>query len=263
MIQSPILIVLILFTIVIIARWWHERFQETWIMRFLPTPLLCYVPPTLLTTLGILPFKSQVYEWIAAYVLPACLILILMTTDIGGLKRIGRLAFIAITGSIVAVLISGAITFFLFRETIGQETWKAAAVLSASWIGGTANQLAVKQALGFSDQLFTPLFIADITIVYIWMTFLMIISANQKKIDQMTHADPKVIEAIALHPKADTKHAAHKLTFRALITLLLISTSVGTLAVFVGGRIPEIGMAINRSTWVIITVTTFITLFIL
>jgi len=138
MIQNPILIVLILFAVVTTARWWHERFRETWIMRFLPTPVLCYIPPTLLTTLGILPFKSQVYDWISAYVLPACLVLILMTTDIEGLKRIGRLAFTAILGSTILVLVSGTAVFFLFHQTLGQETWKAAATLSASWIGGTA-----------------------------------------------------------------------------------------------------------------------------
>ena len=257
MIQNPILIVLILFAVVTTARWWHERFRETWIMRFLPTPVLCYIPPTLLTTLGILPFKSQVYDWISAYVLPACLVLILMTTDIEGLKRIGRLAFTAILGSTILVLVSGTAVFFLFHQTLGQETWKAAATLSASWIGGTANELAVKQATGFSDQLFTPLFIADITVVYIWMTLLMILSAKQHAIDRFLRADIGQWLNLMRHDKKErVKKPKSKLTLKSILILLALGFGVGNFAGWMGNQIPEIGMAVTKTTWVIVIVTT-------
>ena len=189
MIQNPLGIGLILLVIVTSAYWWHERWKDTQVMRFLPTPILCYIPPTILTTLGILPYKSPLYEWISSYVLPACLILLLMTTDLESLKKIGRLSLTAIIGSSLAVLISGACVFFICKNLIGPESWKATATLAASWVGGTANQLAVKQAIGFSDQLFVPLFIADITVVYIWMTVLMVFSSKQKEIDRLFQAD--------------------------------------------------------------------------
>ena len=256
MVQEPLYLILILLGVVSLAQWWHKRFGHSWMMRLLPTPIFCYVPPTLLTTLGILPNQSAVYDWISQYVLPACLILILMTTDIKGLKKIGRLAFLAIAGSTVTVLAAGIATFFLFRNQIGVESWKAIATLSASWVGGTANELALKQATGLSDALFGPLFIADITIVYVWMTFLMILSGYQKKIDRLLGTDPKQMEAILGKAPKGSAVSPQKISTRSLVLLLIARFGLGSISTWIGSQIPKMGMALPQSTWIILTVTT-------
>ncbi len=259
MIQEPILITVILAAVVTSAARWHEHFKNSKVMRFLPTPVLCYIPPTILTTVGILPMQSVVYDWISRYVLPACLILLLMTTDIKGLKKMGRIALIAMLGATGTVIIGGISVFFLFRNQLGPENWKAIGTLTASWVGGTANQLAVKQATNLSDALFGPLFISDITMVYIWMTFLMILSVNQKKIDCFFQADRKQIEIITSHSSAlqnPLPTSPRKIFTRSLITCLFAGFALGGISTWMGSQIPEIGMAINRSTWIIILVTT-------
>ena len=254
-IQEPLAIATILFAVVVIANTWSTRFKHSKLMRIIPTPVWCYIPPTILTTLGILPMKSPLYDWISVYVLPACLILLLMTTNLKSLKKIGKYAAIAMFGSSCAVFIGGIAVFFLFRHLIGPESWKAIGTLMASWIGGTANQLAVKQATGLSDQLFTPLFISDITMVYIWMTLLMMLSGSQEKIDRMMNADRKQLEQI-VHEKHEEKSNPKKLTFVSLVKLLAIGFGIGLGCTWIGKQIPEIGTAINRSTWIIIMITT-------
>ena len=199
--------------------------------------------------------KSPVYDWISAYILPACLILLLMTTDLKSLRKIGKHAAVAMLGSSLAVFIGGVICFFLFKNLIGPESWKAIGTLMASWIGGTANQLAVKQATGLSDQLFTPLFISDITMVYVWMTFLMMLSGSQEKIDHLLGADHKQLDQI-LHQAHGKKSIEKKLTLTALLQLLAIGFGIGTACTWVGKQIPEIGIAINQPTWIIIVITT-------
>ena len=226
-------------------------------MRIIPTPVLCYVPPTILTTLGILPYQSVVYDWISKYALPASLILLLMTTDIKGLKQIGRTALLAITGAFATVIIGAISVFFLFRSQLGPENWKAIGTLTASWVGGTANELAVKEATGLSDALFGSLFIADITMVYVWMTFLMLISSSQKKIDRFMHADRKQLEAMNGKNKAEKSDPkVRRISMRSLVFCILAGFGMGSLAGWLGGQIPEIGIAVNRSTWIIIIVTT-------
>src|SRR3990167_896708 len=135
MAQDPLSIVLILFAVVIVADWWAHKFKNAKIMRILPTPVWCYIPPTLLTTAGILPIESPVYDWITRYILPACLILLLMTTDVEGLKRVGRTALIAMLGASATVIIGGITVFFLFQNQLGPESWKAIGTLTASWVG--------------------------------------------------------------------------------------------------------------------------------
>lgn len=254
MIQDPISIAVILLAVVVIADNWSTRFKNSKLMRIIPTPVWCYIPPTILTTLGVLPMKSPLYDWISWYVLPACIILLLMTTNIKSLEKIGKYAVIAMLGSSCAVFIGGIAVFFLFKDLIGPESANAIGTLMASWIGGTANQLAVKQATGLSDQLFTPLFISDITLVYVWMTFLMILSGSQKKIDRWMKADRKQLEDI-LHQN-QKKRAQAALTFQSLVKLLVFGFGLGLACTWASKQIPEFGTAINQSTWIIIIVTT-------
>ena len=259
MIQDPVSIAIILIAIVIIAERWHERFKNTLIMRILPTPVLCYIPPTILTTLGIFPMQSPVYDWISKYILPACLILLLMTTDLRSLKKVGRVAFLAMIGACVTVVIGGILVFFVFHNALGPESWKAIGTLTASWVGGTANELAVKEATGLSDALFGPLFISDITIVYVWINFLMILSGNQKKIDQAIGADRKQLET-TFHHKESAKSGKQttklKISFKSLVFLLVIGFGGGIVSNRIGSQIPDIGLAVNQTTWAIIVVTT-------
>lgn len=254
MIQDPISITVILLAVVIIADTWSSRFKNSILMRIIPTPVWCYIPPTILTTIGVLPMKSPLYDWISTYVLPACLILLLMTTNLKSLEKIGKHAAIAMLGSSCSVFIGGVTVFFLFKDFIGPESANAIGTLMASWIGGTANQLAVKQATGLSDQLFTPLFISDITLVYVWMTLLMILSGSQKKIDHWMKADRKQLEHI-LHQDHKKKSQA-KLTLESLVKLSLLGFGIGLACTWTSKQIPEFGTAINQSTWTIIIVTT-------
>lgn len=259
MIQEPLFIILILTMVVIGAQWWSTRFRNAQVMRYIPTPVWCYVPPTVLTTLGILPAESGVYDWISRFVLPACLILLLMTTDIKGLKKMGRFAFITILASTLSILLGAVAVFVLFRGQLGLENWKMVATLTASWVGGTANELAVKEATGLSDTLFAPLFIADITAVYIWMTLLMVLSSSQHKIDRFIHADRKQMELILYHgqkTEIDPTAPAPRISTPSLLFLLLIGFGLGIVSTWIGSQIPEIGIAVNRGTWIIITVTT-------
>ncbi len=253
-IQEPSYIAAILMAVVVVADTWANRFKHSKLMRIIPTPVWCYIPPTILTTLGILPMKSSVYDAVSTYILPACLILLLMTTDLKSLKKIGKYAAIAMLGSSCAVFIGGVIVFFLFRNLIGPESAQAIGTLMASWIGGTANQLAVKEATGLSDQLFAPLFISDITMVYVWMTLLMLLSGSQKKIDQMMNADHTQFEKILNQDEA--KKTQKKLTMVSVFKLLLIGFGVGLACTWIGRYIPKNGININEATWIIIVITT-------
>jgi uncharacterized membrane protein len=260
MIHEPFFIVLILFVIVIIATQWSHRFQHSRLMRIFPTPLWCYIPPTVLTTCGILPSESAAYEWMIKIVLPPCLILLLMTTQLKGLRKIGRAALVAMGSGTLTVIIGAVMTFLLFRAKIGPDSWKAVGTLIASWIGGTANMIAVKQAVGLPETIFPPLFISDVTTVYLWMTLLMLLSGYQEKIDGFLHADRKSLEEFLTvdetQENAKEIHDTKRIIF-SFVKLFCVGAIAAGLATWLGKQMPEIGIAINRSTWIIILITTF------
>ncbi len=261
MIARSIFTFLVLISIVSFAYYWSVRHQNSKLIRILPTPLWCYIPPTILATLGILPSESVVYDLVSAYVLPACLIFLLMTTDLKSFKRIGRLALVAMLIGSGTIIIGGTCAFALFRTPIGPESWKAIGTLTASWIGGTANMIAVKQALGLSDNIFGALFISDITTVYLWMTLLMLLSGHQERIDRFLRADHSHLNQYFAEEPSEPQTRQPKTSllprFGSSFFLLVVGFCVGGIAYFLGQRMPEIRMTVSHSTWTIILVTTF------
>ena len=253
--QDPLFVAFILLAVVVGAQKWSVEFQNARIMRYLPTPVWCYIPPTLLTTLGILPSKSVVYDGITNFVLPACLILLLMTTDVEGLKKVSRPALTAMACATSSVLIGAIGVFLLFRSSLGTEGWKVISTLTASWIGGTVNMLAVKQATELSDQTFTPLFLSDITVVYTWMTFLMVISSNQNKIDRWMNVTRRHMDQALVHA-GPAKSTRKKMESQSLLALLAIGFGLGAACIWLGNRLPILGAGMNTFTWIIILVTT-------
>lgn len=264
MIQNPLVVFVILLVIVTFAAEWSKRHQHAKIMRILPTPLWCYVPPMVLTTLGILPPDSKVYEWVTYFALPGCLILLLSATDIKNIQKVGRIALIAMVFGILTMLIGAASAFFIFHKWIGPDSWKAIGILTASWIGGTANMIAVKQAIALPEAIFAPLFLSDITTVYLWMTFLMMLSSHQEKIDALLSADKTELYRFLASNSEKFQTNANKNKSSAFIKsglLILIALVTGFLANWLSVWMPEISAALTKSTWAVVFVTTLGLLF--
>jgi uncharacterized membrane protein len=254
MIEEPLFVLLILVVVVVTAQKVSKKYHNAKWLKFIPTPVWCYIPPTILTTLGILPPTSNVYTWIMTYVLPACLILLLMTTDLKSLQKVGETAILAMSLATLSVVAAGIISFFVYRNELGTEAASAIGTMTGSLIGGTVNMVAVKQATGLSDLLFTPLFISDITVVYLWMTFLMILSTKQKKIDKFLKVKQKKIDQLLEHT-TPLKENKKSLSTQSLFTLLMIGFG---LSIFILWVVKEFltGVSLSEATWVIVLVTT-------
>ncbi len=70
------------------------------------------------------------------------------------------------------------------------------ATLAGSWIGGGANQAAMKEMFNVGGDIFSAMVTVDILVANIWVAALLILAANHKKIDAKTGADVSAIEAL-------------------------------------------------------------------
>lgn len=64
------------------------------VFSVIPSLVFCYFVRTTLTTLGILPAESVLYDWIKLYLLPASLMLLILALDVPGIIRLGPKALI-------------------------------------------------------------------------------------------------------------------------------------------------------------------------
>ena len=173
---------------------------------YVPPLLLCYFIPGFLNwPLGIVsPEESQLYFVASRYLLPASLVLFCLSIDLKGVVNLGPKALIMFFTATVGIVIGGPIALWisgmLFPElkdaVSGEEIWRGLSTIAGSWIGGGANQTAMKEIYECSDNLFSSMIIVDVLVANIWMGFLLFGAGRYHQIDKKLKADNSSIESL-------------------------------------------------------------------
>jgi len=251
MIKNPYAVIAALILIELCVLYFSSRQNFKKYFHFIPPVFWIYAIPMLFSSLGVIPAANPFYNLIAANFLPASLILLLLSTDLKAILGLGRKAlFMMIIGSI-SIMVSIPLVFYFFKGIVGEKMWSGFGALSASWVGGSANMVAVKEALGTPDNVFAPMLVVDTIVPYVWMAFLIAAVGMQKVFDQKVKADGKVMEELKRHLK---KEEAIKKSFSLKGAGLIILTAVvGVIISRVAANyLPAVKNAISAYTWTII-----------
>lgn len=188
---------------------------------YVPALLLCYFLPSMLTAipsgmnklLEAMGSDYEAYRWIDAdesslyfvasrFLLPTSLVLLTLSIDLKGIIRLGPKAGIMFITGTLGIMIGGPIAVLIMAaispETVGGEgveaVWRGLATVAGSWIGGGANQTAMKEVFTVGDNVFSAMIAVDVIIANIWMAVLLLGAGRASKIDARTGADASAIE---------------------------------------------------------------------
>lgn len=166
--------------------------------KYVPMLLMCYFLPSLLTLFHLVdPEESKLYFVASRYFLPASLILLTLSIDLQGILRLGPKAVVMFFTGTIGVVLGGPIAVFIVAmfnpDLVGGETWKGLSTVAGSWIGGGANQAAMKSIFGPTDSLFSAMVAVDVLVAEFWMIFLLIGVGKAKSIDRFFKADSSSI----------------------------------------------------------------------
>jgi uncharacterized membrane protein len=222
-----------------------------------PTIVHCYFLPTLSSAFGITPLASPAYEWASRFLLPISLFLLMVTVDLGAIAKVGRTAIIMLLTGTVGIIIGGPIAFLAFRQWLPPDAWMGLAALSGSWIGGSANFVAVAESIEAPDSILAPAIVVDTVVGYGWMAILLAMSAYQSRWDNAIGARRDAFEEASRHLSELQAHA-HPATIRDLLILLGLGIGGAAAAVAIGDRLPALGdpTIISRSTWAVLVAVT-------
>jgi uncharacterized membrane protein len=149
------------------AGFWLER-RFPWAEK-LGASLLVIALGALLSNLGLVPARSEVYDAVFGPVTSLAIVWLLLAVDLRDLRAAGpRMlgAFgLAVAGTVAGV--AGAV--LLFGAVVGEETWKLAGTLVGTYTGGSLNFAAVGRALGLPESLFAAAAAADNVVTALWM----------------------------------------------------------------------------------------------
>jgi uncharacterized membrane protein len=164
---------------------------------------------------------------------------------LAGLSRPALLMMAAGCGGIMAGTVTAA---FLLKSHLPPEAWKSLGALAASWTGGSANMLAVKEALSAPEDVFAPVVVTDSLFAYLWMALLVTAAGHQARFDRWTGA-PASVEA------AVSGAGTGRPPLRAAPAFAL-AAALAVLSVLAAPHLPVVGSVLTRGAWTVLLVTT-------
>ena len=193
LVEHPAGLLAVLLAVLALIFWLAERPVIGRLFKVVPALVFCYFVPTTLTTIGVIPAESALYSWIKDFVLPAALLLLILSLDLGGIIRLGPKAVIMLLAGTAGVVIGGPVSLLICQRWLPEDVWRGMAALAGSWIGGGANFVAIGQAAEVSDAMLATMVIPDVLVASIWMGTLLYLSGHQQAIDRWTGANTEAI----------------------------------------------------------------------
>tara|TARA_B100000900_G_scaffold200689_1_gene170163 strand:- start:115 stop:1359 length:1245 start_codon:yes stop_codon:yes gene_type:complete len=175
--------------------------------KYFPALLLCYFIPSVFNSLGIISGKdSNLYFVASRYLLPASLVLLTISVDLPAIKRLGSKAVIMFFTGTVGIVLGGPLSILLASmiapDLVGgqgpEAVWRGFATVAGSWIGGGANQAAMKEIFDVGDSLFSAMIAIDVIVANIWMAILLYGTGMDEKINRWFDADVSSIDDLKL-----------------------------------------------------------------
>ncbi len=194
-----VVLMIIFYTSSIQTRFW-KRFYT-----FVPAVLMCYFIPSVLNSTGVISGEhSSLYFVASRYLLPACLVLLTLSVDLGEIKKLGKKALIMFFAGTTGVILGGPIailiTSIVAPDVVGgagpEAVWRGMTTVAGSWIGGSANQVAMYEVFGPSSELFSSMIAVDVIVANVWMAFLLYGASRSKRIDAFFNADSSSIDEV-------------------------------------------------------------------
>ncbi|MHC5100972.1 MAG: DUF819 family protein [Planctomycetota bacterium] len=225
------------------------------LFRFLPSMFWIYFVPMLANTVGLLPAESSIYGTLTRWVLPGALVVLLLSADIRGILKLGPTALGVMGASIGGIMIGAPIVMLIYRQWLGADAWQAVGTLSGSWIGGSANMVAVKEGIGTPDDMFKLLIITDTIIPYAWMGLLIALSAHQEKFDRWNKSNTKLLDDLVSHTRNNSNSNTVRYTPVGIIAIAAIALAGAGLAVWASNALPSVKNVVNPVAWSVIIAT--------
>ncbi len=214
MITNDAAVLGLLFTILALIFYTSSLSAFQRIYKVIPPLLWCYFIPGLLNSFGVVNgHDSQLYPVISQFFLPACLVLFTLGMDYKALWKLGPQALIMMFTGTAGIMLGGPLALWLVGsvspDTVAGEgadaIWRGLATVAGSWIGGGANQTALKEVFEPSARLFSQMVALDVLVAELWMAFLIFGAASVVRFDQFLRADSSRIEQVKLHLEDNRK----------------------------------------------------------
>jgi uncharacterized membrane protein len=213
--------------------------------------VLLYLFVTALAVSGVWTASEEIQtaqRTLTSQLLPALLFLLMVTCDLRAILQVGPRVLAVFACAMATILLGIVIAYLMFRNVLPADGWKMLAALSATWTGGSANLVAVKQIIALSESSLPPVLLADALCYSVWVLVLFSSRGFACAFNRWTRSSDRAYPELAAPANIDEPHPGGILLWLGLA--LLVGVIAGTLA----RRLPVSAM-ITTTSWTVLIAT--------
>ncbi|WP_309895053.1 DUF819 family protein [Archangium sp.] len=260
LIQSPMAVLTVLLAVLSLLFLAERHPVGARVFKVLPLLVLVYFVPTLLSNTGIIPTKSELYGFVSSYLLPTSLVLQVLSMDLLAIARLGRNAVLLFLAGTAGIILGGPMAYlalgWLVPAGLGEQAWKGLAALSGSWIGGSANFVAIGQSIGVHDNTLSMMVVVDVGVSNMWTAVLLYFAGRERQMDERMGADRRAIDVVREQVERFQASVLRPASLTDLVWILTIGLGTTVACTALAKQLPDIGTIVTGFTWVVILVTT-------
>ena len=253
--------------------WTSSRPDGFWkkFYPYVPALLLCYFIPAIFNSTGLIDGnKSGLYPMARDYLLPTALVLLTLSIDFEGIRRMGWRAIFMFFAGTVGVMFGAVLAFGLFEiispSTVAGDTWRGMTTVAGSWIGGGANQAAMQAVFKVDADLFGQFVAVDVIVANVWMAVILFLAGRAEAFDRWTGADTSAIDDMKRRIQAFEAQHARIPSLSDLMVIIAVGLAATGLSHAIGkpvaAWIGEVAPALEKYSltsgffWVVVIATT-------
>ncbi len=218
-----------------------------------PPIVLVYLLVTALAVAGAWESTAEIraaQSAVTGKLVPALLCLLLIHCDLRALVRLGPrvlAVFFCTTASLFSAFVTAAL---LYRGWLPSDAWQPLGALAGSWAGGTANMIAVKEALEMPESLLTMSLVTDALCYSAWVAILFSLAGTAPAFNRWTRARSSAEMVVEL------PRPAGAITPEAVLVWIGLSLAAAAVSAAIAASLPTSSM-ISATTWTILLATGF------
>ena len=259
MIQSPLGVLTVLLFVLAGLFLLQRHRRGARLFAVVPLLVFCYFVPALLSNAGVIPLESELYVFIRRVLLPASLVLLVLSTDIPAVLSLGRDAVVLFLAGTASIALGGPLAFltlgWMFPDDALDQAWRGLAALCGSWIGGGANFVAVGESAGATAATMSLMVVVDVAVANVWTAMLLLFAGRERTMDEKIGADRARIDEVRRRVEHYQAAVARPANLADMLLILAIGLGTTGLVTWAATYLPDIGTIINGFTWVVCLVT--------
>ncbi len=228
-----------------------ERQLRWRLFNVMPPIVLTYLLVTSLAVTGLWQVNADIQaaqKLIISRLLPVLLFLLMINCDLRAIFRLGPRVLGVFFSTTVCLFIAFVATYLMFRSLLPAMGWQPLAALSGSWVGGSANMVAVKEAIAMPDTGLAMSLLTDALCYSLWVAVLFSLARLAPAFNRWTRA---VSSADIV---AQVRKPSQPVTPDAVLLWLGMALAVSVVSSWLGAQLPTSAF-LSATSWTILIAT--------